>query len=221
MIEKLKNTDWYPHLEAEFTKDYFKNLDEFINQEYDGQLVFPAKDQIFNALFQTPLKDVKVVILGQDPYHGVGQAHGLAFSVLDNVKPPPSLVNIFKELETDLGVVPKKSGNLDYWAKQGVLLLNNTLTVRSGEAGSHQKKGWEIFTQKIIEIINEKSAHTVFILWGLPAQKKASFVNRNLHFVIESPHPSPLSSYRGFFGSKPFSQTNNYLKSFNLKPIDW
>lgn len=220
MINKIKKTDWFEYLKDEFEKEYFQKLEKYLIHEYDNETIYPPKEFIFNALIQTSLKDTKVVILGQDPYHGHGQAHGLSFSVPEGIKPPPSLVNIFKEMESDISnkVV---SGNLLNWAQQGVLLLNNTLTVRAAQAGSHQKKGWEIFTSKIIDIINENKKNVVFILWGSPAQKKASSVDKSKHLVIESVHPSPLSSYRGFFGSKPFSKTNEYLISHGLKPINW
>lgn len=220
-MEELKNTDWYQYLKDEFEKDYFINLSKFIDHEYESEEIFPPRNLIYNALLKTSLDITKVVILGQDPYHGPSQAHGLSFSVPNGVKIPPSLKNIFKELNEDLGIEISNNGNLENWAKQGVLLLNNTLTVRAGHAGSHQKNGWEIFTQKIIEIVNAEKENIVFILWGAPAQKKASFVNRGRHLVIESVHPSPLSSYRGFFGSKPFSQVNKYLISKKLIPINW
>lgn len=220
-MNELKNTDWYQHLKIEEMKDYFINLTSFIDDEYENQEIYPPRELIFNALLQTSLENTKVVILGQDPYHGYGQAHGLSFSVPSDVKLPPSLRNIFKELREDCGVEVLSDGNLERWAKQGVLLLNNTLTVRASQAGSHQKNGWEVFTQKIIEIINTEKENVVFILWGTPAQKKANFVDRSKHFVLESVHPSPLSSYRGFFGSKPFSRTNDYLISKNIKAIDW
>lgn len=220
-MKELKNTDWYQYLKDEFEKDYFINLSKFIDHEYESEEIFPPRNLIYNALLKTSLEKTKVVILGQDPYHGPSQAHGLSFSVADGVKIPPSLKNIFKELNEDLGIEKSNNGNLENWAKQGVLLLNNTLTVRAGLAGSHQKNGWEIFTQKIIEIVNAEKENVVFILWGAPAQKKAHFVNRTRHLVLESAHPSPLSSYRGFFGSKPFSQSNNYLMSKKLCPIKW
>lgn len=212
---------WLPYLAEEFSKPYMKELASFLEQEQKaGKVIYPAKDHIFEA-FKTPFDKVEVVILGQDPYHGPGQAHGLAFSVLPGVKTPPSLVNIYKELESDLGIKTPHHGYLHEWAERGVLLLNNVLTVEDGKAGSHHKKGWEIFTDKVIQILNEKKENLVFILWGSPSQKKASIVDEKKHFVIKSPHPSPLSSYRGFFGSKPFSQTNSYLKSKGLKEIDW
>lgn len=192
-----------------------------LREQKAGKQIYPPQDDIFAALNLTPFDQVKVVILGQDPYHGEGQAHGLCFSVQAGVKPPPSLVNIFKELKDDVAVSAPDHGNLSSWARQGVLLLNNVLTVEDGKAGSHHLKGWEQFTDKIIELLNEKKENLVFILWGSPAQKKAQKVDAKKHFIIKSVHPSPLSSYRGFFGSKPFSQTNTFLSSKGIKPIDW
>ncbi len=186
-----------------------------------GKVIYPSSEDIFSAFKYTPLDKVKVVIIGQDPYHGEGQAHGLSFSVRAGVKTPPSLVNIFKELYDDIGVQIPNHGYLKSWAEQGVLLLNNVLTVEASKAGSHQKKGWEKFTDKVIEILNEKREGIVFILWGSPAQKKASKVDDQKHFIIKSVHPSPLSSYRGFFGSKPFSKTNDWLKKMGKTEIDW
>lgn len=191
------------------------------NEAKSSKIIYPAQEDIFQALNSTPFSSVKVVILGQDPYHGPGQAHGLCFSVKKGVKIPPSLANIYKELETDLGISPPNHGHLISWAQQGVLLLNNVLTVEDGKPGSHHKKGWELFTDHIVELLNESRENLVFILWGSPAQKKASKLDSSKHLLIKSVHPSPLSSYRGFFGSKPFSQTNNYLLSRNIKPIDW
>ncbi len=213
---------WQDLLGSEFEKPYMDELKSFLVQEQDnGKTIYPPREDIFNALNLTPFDQVKVVILGQDPYHGEGQAHGLCFSVRPGVKPPPSLVNIFKELKDDVGVTVPGSGSLDAWARQGVLLLNNVLTVEDGKAGSHHLKGWEQFTDKIIEVLNEKKENLVFILWGSPAQKKASKVDGKKHFIIKSVHPSPLSSYRGFFGSKPFSQTNSFLRSKKIKEINW
>ncbi|EQC48891.1 uracil-DNA glycosylase [Bacteriovorax sp. BSW11_IV] len=213
---------WHQLLQDELNSDYFNQLTKFIDTEISsGQIIFPQSHDIFSALNLTPLEKVKVVILGQDPYHGDGQAHGLAFSVNRDIKIPPSLVNIYKELNSDLNLEIPRHGCLESWAKEGVLLLNNVLTVQKGMAGSHHKKGWEKFTDKIIEIINEKKENVVFILWGSPAQKKASKVNTEKHFVITSVHPSPLSSYRGFFGSKPFSKANDFLVQKSLKPINW
>lgn len=213
---------WKDLLSNELKQAYFKDLYNFLEEEdQKGQIVFPPKEQIFAALNLTPFNRVKVVILGQDPYHGNGQAHGLSFSVPHGVKPPPSLVNIYKELNSDLNIPIADHGCLEAWAHQGVLLLNNVLTVREGAAASHQDKGWEKFTDKIIELINNKKEHVVFILWGSPAQKKAANIDERKHFVIKSVHPSPLSSYRGFFGSKPFSKCNSFLKSKGIQEIDW
>lgn len=213
---------WHQLLQDELNSDYFNELAKFIDSEISsGQIIFPQVQDIFSALNLTPLDNVKVVILGQDPYHGDGQAHGLAFSVNRDIKIPPSLVNIYKELNSDLNLEIPRHGCLESWAKEGVLLLNNVLTVQKGKAGSHQKKGWEKLTDKIIEIINEKKENVVFILWGSPAQKKASKVDTKKHFVLTSVHPSPLSSYRGFFGSRPFSKTNEFLIQKSLKPINW
>jgi len=213
---------WHDLLKDELERPYMAELETFLAKEKKaGKTLYPAQVDIFAALNLTPLNKVKVVILGQDPYHGHNQAHGLCFSVSKGVKPPPSLMNIFKELKSDVGVNPPDHGCLEAWAHSGVLLLNNVLTVEDGKAGSHHLKGWEEFTDKIIELLNEKKSHLVFILWGSPAQKKARKVDPKKHFIITSPHPSPLSSYRGFFGSKPFSQANAYLKSKGLDPIDW
>lgn len=213
---------WKKVLQKEFDEKYFEDLIAFVKSEYQKSTVYPPAKFIFNAFNLTPFDKVKVVILGQDPYHGPNQANGLAFSVNNNIPNPPSLVNIYKEIETDLGIKTKnKNGNLESWAKQGVLMLNATLTVRSGQAGSHQNKGWEKFTDTVIKILSEQKENLVFILWGAYAQKKGSVINENKHMVIRSAHPSPLSAYNGFFGSKPFSQTNTYL-IFNCKdPIDW
>lgn len=211
-------TDWHDYLKEEFHKDYMVELNSFLDQQSD---TFPPKEDIFTAFNLTPLKKVKVVVIGQDPYHGEGQAHGLAFSVKWEVKIPPSLKNIYKELNDDLGVEIPTHGNLEAWAKQGVLMINNVLTVEQGKAGSHQKKGWEKFTDKVIRIINEHSSNTVFLLWGSPAQKKASKVDESKHLLLKSVHPSPLSAYRGFFGCKHFSKTNDYLKLKNKSQINW
>ncbi len=213
---------WQTHLLDAPTKTLLQELDSFIRgEEEKGKTCYPARENIFAALNSTPFEKVKVVILGQDPYHGPGQAHGLSFSVPKGVKLPPSLVNIFKELSSDLGLSQPSHGNLTSWAAQGVLLLNTTLTVEAGKAGSHHGHGWELFTDKIIQVLSEKKEHVVFILWGSPAQKKAESVDQKKHLLLKSVHPSPLSSYRGFFGSKPFSKTNDYLKSQGIKPIDW
>lgn len=213
---------WKKLLSEEFEKPYMKELRSFLLSEaQNGKIIYPQGQDIFAALNLTPFDQVRVVILGQDPYHGPGQAHGLCFSVRKGIRPPPSLVNIFKELQTDVGVKAPDHGCLENWAKQGVLLLNNVLTVEDGRAGSHHLKGWEEFTDKIIQLINDQKENVVFILWGSPAQKKAARVDTKKHFVIKSVHPSPLSSYRGFFGSKPFSKANHFLSSKGLSPIDW
>ncbi len=212
---------WQEVLQTEFDKPYFENLVGFVKQEYASNTIFPPAGQIFNAFNTCPFNNVKVVILGQDPYHGPGQAHGLCFSVNDGIPFPPSLQNIFKEISSDLEIPTPKSGNLTRWAEQGVLLLNATLTVRSGQAGSHQGKGWEEFTDSVIKIISEKLENVVFILWGSYAIKKKVLINTSKHCVLTAPHPSPLSSYRGFFGCKHFSRTNNYLTSIGKQPIMW
>ena len=212
---------WQEVLQVEFDKPYFENLVGFVKQEYASNTVFPPAGQIFNAFNTCPFNNVKVVILGQDPYHGPGQAHGLCFSVSDGIQFPPSLQNIFKEITSDLGIPAPKTGNLTRWAEQGVLLLNATLTVRASQAGSHQGRGWEEFTDAVIKTISEKAENVVFILWGSYAIKKKSLINASKHCILTAPHPSPLSSYRGFFGCKHFSQTNNYLTSKGKQPIEW
>ena len=212
---------WQEVLQTEFDKPYFENLVGFVKQEYASNTIFPPAGQIFNAFNTCPFNNVKVVILGQDPYHGPGQAHGLCFSVNDGIQFPPSLQNIFKEITSDLGIPAPKTGNLTRWAEQGVLLLNATLTVRASQAGSHQGKGWEEFTDAVIKIISEKAENVVFILWGSYAIKKKSLINASKHCILTAPHPSPLSSYRGFFGCKHFSQTNTYLTSKGKTPINW
>ena len=212
---------WKTILQDEFEKDYFQKLTDFVRDEYKTRKIFPPAKLIFNAFDLCPFDQLKVVILGQDPYHGPGQAHGLCFSVNDGVDFPPSLRNIFNELNNDVGKVIPTSGNLTAWAKQGVLLLNATLTVRAYTAGSHQKKGWEQFTDAVIHKINEEKEHAVFILWGNYAISKGRFIDQNKHFVLTSVHPSPLSASRGFFGNRHFSLTNNYLKQNGLAPIDW
>ncbi|MBC7742426.1 MAG: uracil-DNA glycosylase [Bdellovibrionaceae bacterium] len=222
MAEIKLHASWLKYLKNEFEADYMLQLKKFLKTQYDaGKIIYPKTAEYFNALDHTYLNNVKVVLLGQDPYHGPGQAHGLCFSVKDGVRFPPSLKNIFKELKNDLAVKIPESGELTRWADQGVLLLNSVLTVEAGQAGSHQNKGWEKFTDKVIEVVNEHCDHVVFILWGAYAQKKASFVDRKKHLVLESVHPSPLSSHRGFFGSKPFSQTNSFLKKQGVKEIQW
>ena len=215
------NNDWLDALKGEFKKPYYKKLFETVNEEYRTRQIFPPADDIFNAFHLTPLHNVKAVILGQDPYHNVGQAHGLCFSVNDGIAFPPSLQNIFKEIQDDLGTPIPTSGNLTRWAEQGVLLLNATLTVRARQAGSHQRKGWEEFTDAAIRALAENREHLVFILWGSYAQKKGAFIDRNKHLVLTSVHPSPLSAYNGFFGNKHFSRTNEYLVQHGEQPIQW
>ncbi|MEG1539082.1 MAG: uracil-DNA glycosylase [Muribaculaceae bacterium] len=212
---------WKMALNNEFEKDYFKRLSGFVRSEYDSGRVFPAGKDIFAAFDATPFDNVKVVIIGQDPYHDVNQANGLCFSVHDGVPFPPSLLNIFKEIHDDLGKPMPVSGDLSRWARQGVLLLNSTLTVRAHSAGSHQGKGWEEFTDEVIMRLAMDRENIVFILWGSYAIKKGAFIDRNRHLVLTSPHPSPLSSYRGFFGNKHFSKTNEYLVAHEKEPIDW
>lgn len=216
----LKN-DWASELEQEFAKPYYLNLRQFLISEYGTKTIYPDKYDIFNALHYTPLADTRVVILGQDPYHGPGQAHGLSFSVKEGVNPPPSLQNMFKELQSDLGCYIPNNGHLLKWTQQGVLLLNTVLTVRAHEANSHKNKGWENFTDKVIETINRKEEPVVFLLWGSHAQKKAELITNPRHFLIRSPHPSPLSAHRGFFGSRPFSRTNEFLRKIGQPEIDW
>lgn len=221
MKKQILKNDWAPLLEEEFSKPYYLQLREFLKQEYKHYRIYPDMYEIFNALHYTAFADVKVVILGQDPYHGPNQAHGLSFSVKPGVPLPPSLKNIFLELQADLGCTPPSSGYLVPWTKQGVLLLNTVLTVREGEAHSHQGKGWEIFTDRVIEILNRKSNPVVYILWGSAAQMKQQLIDTNKHFIIKAPHPSPLSAHRGFFGSKPFSKTNSILKTIGQTEINW
>jgi len=212
---------WKERLAPEFEKSYFRTLTDFVRQEYATHKIYPKGSLIFNAFDKTPFDRIKVVILGQDPYHEPGQAHGLCFSVNDGIEFPPSLQNIYKELENDLGIPPKASGNLERWAEQGVLLLNATLTVRAHQAGSHQQKGWEEFTDAVIHRVAEEKEHAVFILWGAYAQKKGEFIDPFRHRILKSAHPSPLSAYRGFFGSKPFSKTNQYLIQTGQTPVEW
>jgi len=220
-MEVKIESSWKDKLQSEFEKDYFVKLVDFVKNEYATKTVYPPGKLIFNAFNQCPFDKVKVVILGQDPYHEPGQAHGLCFSVNDGVLFPPSLQNIFKEIETDLGIKTPQTGNLLRWAQQGVLLLNATLTVRAHAAGSHQNKGWETFTDAVIHHIAEEKEHVVFILWGSYAQNKGEFINPNKHLVLKSPHPSPLSAHRGFFGNKHFSKTNDYLRQTGQEPIQW
>lgn len=213
--------DWDAVLADEFKKDYYLKLREFLKREYATKTVYPDMYSIFNALKLTPLSKVRAVILGQDPYHEPGQAMGLCFSVGDSTRLPPSLVNIYKELDSDLGLPPSKSGDLSCWARQGVLLLNTVLTVRRGEANSHRRMGWEQLTDRIISCVNEKKEPVVFILWGREARSKKSLITSGRHLVIESAHPSPLSAYYGFFGSRPFSRANSFLEENGVQPIDW
>jgi uracil-DNA glycosylase len=214
-------TDWNPVLRGEFAKPYWQELQAFVAEERRRATVYPGHDDVFRALHLTPHADTRVLILGQDPYHGPGQAHGLCFSVLPGVAPPPSLVNIHKELHSDLGCPPPRHGNLEHWARQGVLLLNAVLTVRAHQANSHQGKGWEQFTDEVIRVVNAKEERVVFILWGGYARRKKALVDRSRHVVIESPHPSPLSAHNGFFGSRPFSRANEALVEAGRTPIDW
>ena len=212
---------WKPHLAPEFEKDYFVRLTNFVRQEYQTTTVYPPGRLIFNAFNLCPFDQVKVVIIGQDPYHGPGQAHGLCFSVNDGVPFPPSLQNIFKEIQSDLGTPIPTTGNLTRWANQGVLMLNATLTVRAHQAASHQRQGWEEFTDTAIRALAEERENLVFILWGAYAQKKGAFIDRNKHLVLASAHPSPLSAYNGFFGNKHFSRANEYLIAHGQQPIQW
>ena len=213
---------WLDRLGGEFEQPYMAELKRFLVKEREaGKRIFPKGSEWFRALDLTPLEEVRVVILGQDPYHGLGQAHGLCFSVPSGVQPPPSLVNIYKELESDLGIKPRRHGFLEHWASQGVLLLNSVLTVEMGRAASHRDRGWERFTDRIIAEVNAKPEPVVFMLWGSYAQKKAAFVDQSRHLVLKAPHPSPLSAHSGFFGCKHFSQANAFLESKGLPPIDW
>ena len=212
---------WHNLLENEFKKEYFLNLADFVISEYKSQIIYPPKNLIFNGFNQCSFNDVNVVIIGQDPYHGDGQAHGLSFSVPNKIKIPPSLQNILKELYSDLSIEIQNKGNLTKWSQQGVLLLNSILTVRRGVPGSHRMIGWEIFTDRVINLISQNKKNIVFILWGVYAQKKGKYIDRNNHLVIESAHPSPFSVNKGFFGSKPFSKTNDYLRFHKKKEINW
>jgi uracil-DNA glycosylase len=214
-------TDWNPVLRAELAQPYWPALQAFVAEERAQHPVYPAPHEVFAALHLTPYAEVKVLILGQDPYHGAGQAHGLCFSVRPGVPVPPSLVNIYKELQSDLGIEPPSHGCLEAWARQGVLLLNATLTVRARSAASHQGKGWETFTDAVIRAVNEKPERVVFLLWGASARKKRALVDTSRHVVIESPHPSPLSAHNGFFGSRPFSRANAALEEAGRTPVDW
>ena len=213
--------DWHDALKDEFKKPYYRELYEKVNQEYRSRKIFPASKDIFNAFHLTPLERVKVVILGQDPYHGDGQAHGLCFSVQKGVAPPPSLVNIYKELRDDLGFEIPSHGCLTEWANQGVLLLNTVLTVRAHAALSHHGIGWEHFTDSVIQVLNKQDRPIVFLLWGAPASKKATMLNNPKHLILKAPHPSPLAAHRGFFGCKHFSKTNEFLSRHEVEPISW
>ena len=213
--------DWLVPLKPEFTKAYYRKLHQVIQEEYRSHKIFPPADDVFNAFHLTNFNDVKVVILGQDPYHNDGQAHGLCFSVKPEVEIPPSLVNIYKELKDDCGCSIPDNGYLVKWAKQGVLMLNTVLTVRAHQANSHRGFGWEQFTDAVIQLLNSQDRPIVFILWGAPAQKKKLMLDNPNHLILEAPHPSPLSAYRGFFGSKPFSKTNLFLEQNGILPIDW
>ena len=215
------SNDWAKYLQPEYKKPYYRDLYLKVNEEYRTRKIFPPADDIFNAFHLTPLANVKAVILGQDPYHNDGQAHGLCFSVKPPVAPPPSLVNIYQELHDDLGCYIPNNGYLNKWAEQGVLMLNTVLTVRAHQANSHRGIGWEQFTDAAIRILNEQDRPIVFLLWGRPAQMKEKMLNNPNHLILKAPHPSPLSAYRGFFGSKPFSKTNEFLKAHGVKPIDW
>ena len=215
------SNDWLQPLQKEFKKPYYRKLYDTVKREYSTYQMFPPADDIFNAFHLTPLSEVKVVILGQDPYHNVNQAHGLCFSVQPTVEIPPSLENIYKELHDDLGCKIPNNGYLVKWAKQGVLLLNTVLTVRAHQANSHQNIGWEQFTDAVIEILDQQDRPMVFLLCGKPAQRKKAMLHNPNHLILEAPHPSPLSAFRGFFGSRPFSQTNEFLKAHGVEPIDW
>lgn len=215
------SNDWLAPLTPEFAKPYYRELYKKVKEEYATHMIFPPSNEVFSAFELTPLADVKVVILGQDPYHNVGQAHGLCFSVKPDVEIPPSLVNIYKELHDDLGCYIPNNGYLVKWAKQGVLMLNTVLTVRAHQANSHRGIGWEEFTNAAIRVLNEQDRPIVFILWGSPAQRKKEMLNNPKHLILEAPHPSPLSAYRGFFGCKHFSKANEFLKANGLTPIDW
>lgn len=215
------NNDWIDAIGNEFKQPYYAELYRFIREEYSHTIIYPNAEDIFNSFHFTPLSQVKVVILGQDPYHNEGQAHGLCFSVKPEIDIPPSLVNIYQELREDLGCYVPNNGYLEKWARQGVLLLNTVLTVRAHQANSHQGKGWERFTDAVIQAVNAQDRPIVFLLWGRPAQMKHSMLNNPKHLILEAPHPSPLSAYRGFFGCKHFSRTNEFLQKHGMTPIDW
>lgn len=218
---KIPANDWAPFFKEECHKPYFSQLNKMIGDEYARYTVYPPIDKVFNAFTQTPYSKVKAVILGQDPYHEPGQAMGMCFSVPDGVELPPSLVNIYQELSDDLGIAPSKSGDLTSWAKQGVLLLNATLTVRRGVANSHSRYGWQTFTDAVISYVDKKEEPVVYLLWGSFAQSKIALLHNKEHLILKAPHPSPLSAYRGFFGCRHFSQANAYFEKHNLSPIDW
>lgn len=220
-LNPIIHESWQEALHSEFMQPYMHELKAFLVEEKKHYTLFPRGSDMFNAFNLSPFETVKVVILGQDPYHGAGQAHGLSFSVQSGVPLPPSLQNIFKELVADMGCPYPKNGDLSSWARQGVLLLNTLLSVRSGEPFSHKERGWERFTDQVIRTLSERREHIVFILWGAPAGKKSVLIDESKHLILKAPHPSPLSSYRGFFGSKPFSQTNSYLSRWEITPIDW
>lgn len=213
--------DWLDAISGEFSKPYYASLYRFVKEEYGRCVIYPPADDIFNAFHFTPLSEVKVVILGQDPYHGPGQAHGLCFSVKKDIDIPPSLVNIYKELNSDIGCYIPNNGYLEKWARQGVLMLNTVLTVRAGAANSHQNKGWEYFTDAAIQAVNQLDRPVVYMLWGRPARMKKQMLNNPKHLVLESAHPSPLSAYKGFFGNKHFSKANDFLLANGMEPIDW
>ena len=215
------DNSWKKQLTPEFEKEYFIKLIEFVQNEYSNHKVYPPAREIFSAFELCKFDDVKIVIIGQDPYHGPGQANGLCFSVRDNMRKPPSLLNIFKEIKSDLEIPVPESGNMERWAKQGIFMINATLTVRAANAGSHQNKGWEIFTDQVIKVISEKKENVIFMLWGAFAQKKEALIDTSKHYILKSVHPSPLSAHRGFFGCKHFSKTNDRLKIKGLKEIAW
>src|SRR5690625_2967983 len=221
MSKQILTNDWQLYIADEFSKEYYHNMRHFLKEEYSTKTIYPHMDDIFNALHYTPFANVKVVILGQDPYHGPNQAHGLSFSVKPEVSIPPSLKNIYKELQADIGVPIPNHGSLIHWAKQGVLLLNTVLTVRKKQPNSHKGKGWEHFTNEVIRKVNAKTDPVVFILWGRHAQSKEELITAKHHLVIKSPHPSPFSANKGFFGSQPFSRTNRFLEKAGRTPIDW
>jgi uracil-DNA glycosylase len=220
-MQLILPSDWHTHLENELNKPYMLDLETALSHAYSTREIYPAKEQIFSAFEMTPLKKVKVVILGQDPYHGENQAHGLSFSVQDEVKIPPSLRNIYKEISSDIGPLSRDSGNLTEWAKQGVFLLNSTLTVEAGAAGSHHGWGWETFTDEVIRVISREQKHVVFLLWGKFAQDKTNLIDESKHLILKTTHPSPLSAYRGFIGCKHFSAANASLQSHDMRPIQW